>query len=543
MRGVPLHEDEHHDMATEALMRAVLALFEKIVDLNPNLPEDAYVAAMNEKEPGGLADLVAHVLELEVASARSCSRRWMPIRRLQRLSILLGQELDVLELEDRIHTQVQQEVDKSQREYFLREQMRVIQSELGEGDDTVPRHRATAREGRRGRHAGEVQAKAEKEINRLAAMPQASPEVSVLRTYLDWLLGLPWHKATEDNLDIRAPAEVLDENHYGLPKSQRAHPGAHRRAQAGARQDAQPDPVFRRPAGHRQDQPGQIHRRGTGAQVRAPQPGRRARRGRDSRPPPHLHRRAARPHHPDHAQRRHDQPALHARRDRQARHGFPRRSGIGACWKCSIPEQNNAFSDHYLEVPYDLSKVMFITTANILDPIPPALRDRMEVIEFPGYIEEEKLAIAEQFLVPRQLEEHGLKPGQVAFTSAALRAIIREYTYEAGVRNLERAIANVCRKLARRVAEGKTIPRRIQPSMLDKYLGPPEFTEWLTEETDQIGVANGLAWTEAGGDVMQVEVSVMHGKGSLTLTGQLGEVMQESAQAALTYAACPCRRV
>ena len=200
------------------------------------------------------------------------------------------------------------------------------------------------------------------------------------------------------------------------------------------------------------------------------------------------------------------------------------------------PEQNHAFSDHYLEVPYDLSKVMFITTANILDPIPPALRDRMEVIDFPGYIEEEKLAIARKFLVPRQLEAHGLKPGQVAFTSAALRAMIREYTYEAGVRNLERAIANVCRKLARRLAEGKTIPRRIQPSMLDKYLGPPEFTEWITEETDQIGVANGLAWTEAGGDVMQVEVSVMIGKGSLTLTGQLGEVMQESAQAALTYA-------
>ncbi len=199
------------------------------------------------------------------------------------------------------------------------------------------------------------------------------------------------------------------------------------------------------------------------------------------------------------------------------------------------PEQNHAFSDHYLEVPYDLSKVMFITTANILDPIPPALRDRMEIIEFPGYIEEEKLAIAHQFLIPRQLEAHGLKPEQVTISVPALRAIIREYTYEAGVRNLERAIANLCRKAARRVAEGKKAPGRITPSSLNKYLGPPQFTEWLTNEADEVGVANGLAWTDAGGDVMQVEVSLMEGKGNLTLTGQLGEVMQESAQAALTY--------
>jgi ATP-dependent Lon protease len=200
------------------------------------------------------------------------------------------------------------------------------------------------------------------------------------------------------------------------------------------------------------------------------------------------------------------------------------------------PEQNYAFSDHYMEVPYNLSKVMFITTANILDPVPPALRDRMEVIEFPGYIEEEKLAIAEQFLIPRQLEAHGLpRPDQVQFTMAALRVMIREHTYEAGVRNLERCIASICRKAARRVAESKPAPRRITPGMLVKFLGPPQFSEWLANESDEIGVANGLAWTEAGGDVMQVEVSVMDGKGSLTLTGQLGEVMQESAQAALTY--------
>jgi ATP-dependent Lon protease len=200
------------------------------------------------------------------------------------------------------------------------------------------------------------------------------------------------------------------------------------------------------------------------------------------------------------------------------------------------PEQNHAFSDHYLEVPYDLSKVLFITTANILDPIPPALRDRMEVIEFPGYIEEEKLAIARQFLIPRQLEAHGLTTQQVQFSDACLRAMIREYTFEAGVRNFERAIANVCRKVARRVAEGKAAPQRITPGMVSKLLGPPQYSEWLANELDDIGVANGLAWTEAGGDVMQVEVALVAGKGNLTLTGQLGDVMQESAQAALTYA-------
>ena len=200
------------------------------------------------------------------------------------------------------------------------------------------------------------------------------------------------------------------------------------------------------------------------------------------------------------------------------------------------PEQNHAFSDHYMEVPYDLSRVMFITTANLLDPIPPALRDRLEVIDFPGYIEEEKLAIARQFLIPRQLEAHGLTEQQVQFTPSALSSMIREYTYEAGVRNLERAIANVCRKIARRVAEDRRAPRRITPALVNEFLGPPEFTEWLANEVDEIGVANGLAWSEAGGDVMQIEVSIMEGKGTLTLTGQIGEVMQESAQAALTYA-------
>jgi ATP-dependent Lon protease len=535
VRGVPLYEDEHHDMATEALMRAVLALFEKIIDLNPNLPDDAYVAAMNEKEPGALADLVAHVLELELSQRQELLETLDANTRLQRLSILLGQELDVLELENRIHTQVQQEVDKSQREYFLREQMRVIQSELGESDDALA-DIVQLREKVAG--AGmptEVKTKAEKEIARLAAMPQASPEISVLRTYLDWLIGLPWQKATEDFLDIARASQVLDKNHFGLPKVKERileHIAVRKLALDKMRS---PILCFVGPPGTGKTSLGKSIAEALGRKfVRLSLGGVRDEaeiRG---------HRRTYIGALPGRIiQTMHTAGTINPlfMLDEVDKLGLDFRGDpASALLEVLDPEQNNSFSDHYLEVPYDLSRVMFITTANILDPIPAALRDRMEVIEFPGYIEEEKLAIAEQFLVPRQLDEHGLKPDQVSFSSAALRAMIRLYTYEAGVRNLERSIANVCRKLARRVAENKAIPHRVTVQMLAKFLGPPEFTDCLLNETDEIGLANGLAWTEAGGDVMQIEVSMMNGKGSLTLTGQLGDVMQESAQAALTFA-------
>ena len=330
VRGVPLYEDERHDMASEALMRAVLALFEKVVNLNPNLPEDAYVAAMNEKEPGSLADLLAHVLELDLEQRQELLETLDANVRLQRLSILLGQELDVLELEDRIQNQVQQEVDKSQREYFLREQMRAIQTELGEDDETQREIARAAREAGSQRHArrGPQQGR---EGDGAAGSHAADVAGSHRRPHLPGLAaGSALENATDDNLDIGARRGDARQEPLRPAEGQRAHPGAHRRAQAGPREDEQPDPVLRGTAGHRQDQPGQVDRRGAGPQVRARQPGRRPRRGRDSRPPPHLHRLAAGPHHPDDAHGRHDQPAVHAGRDRQAGHGLPRRSVVGA---------------------------------------------------------------------------------------------------------------------------------------------------------------------------------------------------------------------
>jgi len=534
VRGQLIRDAEDSSLSTEALRRAVLALFEKVVQISHDLPDDAYVAAMNVDKPGWLADFVAATMQVNVDKRQEVLETLEPADRLQRTSILLANELDVLELENQIQSKVQQEVDRSQREFLLREQMRAIQDELGEADA----HSRDIRELREKVAAlqlpDEVKEKAEKELERLGMMASTAPEVGIIRTYLDWIVNLPWTECTEDNLDVARASEVLTQNHYGLPKAKERILEYIAVRKLALDKMRSPILCFVGPPGTGKTSIGKSMAEALGRKfVRVSLGGIRDEaeiRG---------HRRTyvgAMPGRIIQTMRRVGTRSPLFMLDEVDKLGVDFRGDPSAALLEALdPEQNSAFSDHYLEVPYDLSRVMFITTANILDPIPPALQDRMEVIEFPGYIEEEKLEIAKRFLIPRQMEQHGLGD-EVHFSDNALSHIVRDYTHEAGVRNLEREIAKILRKLARRVAEGKGSRARVTVQSLAQYLGPPQFFYGAAEERDEVGVATGVAWTGAGGDILTIEVTLMEGKGGLTLTGQLGDVMQESAQAALSYA-------
>lgn len=542
-RAVPIQEESvEKDVQTEALMRATLALFEKIVQLDESIPEEAYVAAMNIDEPGWLADIIASSVKMDNAKRQELLETINPLDRLHKLSIYLARELDILELESKIQARVQEEMDKAQREYYLREQIRVIQGELGELDSHSRLIAELGEKIEKSDMPPEVKNKAREELERLASMPPASPEIGIIHTYLDWLLGLPWTKATEDEIDLEKAARILNSRHYGLDKAKERILEYIAVKKLASNKMRSPILCFLGPPGTGKTSMGRSIAEALGRKfvrmslggIRDEAEIRGHRRTYIGAMPGRIIQtmRQAGTINPVFMLDEIDKIGLDFRGDPAA-----------ALLEVLDPEQNHAFYDHYLEVPYDLSRVLFITTANILDTIPPALQDRMEVIEFPGYVEEEKVQIARYFLIPRQLEEHGLSKEKIHFSEMALRRIIREYTYEAGVRNLERCIASICRKLARRVAEGKKIPLHITANSIPKYLGPPQYTYGMAEEKDEVGVATGVAWTEAGGDIIPVEVTLMEGKGNLILTGQLGEIMQESAQAALSYTRSKAREL
>ncbi len=534
VRARVIDEPVTADKTTQALMRNALGLFDRCVQLDRAIPEEAHLFAMNISEPGWLADMIATAVAINLTERQQLLLMKDPRQRLQRINKLLAQELDVLELEDEIHNRVQDEVDKSQREFYLREQMKQIQTELGEGDIFTRDMNDLKKRIETGSLPEQARTTALKELERLNQMPPMAPEVGIIRTYLDWILDLPWQTATDDNLDVKHAGRILERDHYGLKKAKDRILEYIAVRSLKPKKERQPILCFVGPPGTGKTSLGQSIAESLGRKfVRVSLGGVRDEaeiRG---------HRRTyigALPGRVLQTMKRAGTSNPLFMLDEIDKLGQDFRGDpSSALLEVLDPEQNHAFSDHYLELDFDLSKVMFITTANTLMTIPPALLDRLEVIEFPGYIEEEKLIIAERFLIPRQLEESGIDTLGLNFTTEALQRVVREYTYEAGVRNLEREIGRICRKVARWKAEEKRYPTAIAPELIEKFLGPQQFFQTEAERKDEVGVATGLAWTENGGEIISIEVAVLDGKGNLQMTGQIGDVMQESGQAALTY--------
>ena len=522
---------------TEAAMAAVLEQIESYIAMLPNVPEEVLTMVRSVDEPGWLADMISFSPEFTSAQRQELLEVINPVERLRRLSVIIQKRLNVLNLRHQIQSEAQAGMDRQQREYFLREQLRAIQKELGEGSA----EEALANEIREKIEAvgipDDVKAKALVQVDRLEQQHPFSPEIGVIRTYLEWLTELPWSEETEDRLDLAEAARILDEDHYGLDKvKERIVEFIAVRKLAGDKLRA-PILCFVGPPGVGKTSLGKSIARAIGrnyvrmslggvrdeAEIRGHRrtyvgamPGRVIKALRDAKS---------------------RNPVLVLDEiDKVGSDAF-RGDPSSALLEVLDPEQNSTFSDHYLEVPFDLSKVIFVTTANMLDPIPAALRDRMEIIEVSGYTEIEKLAIARNFLVPKSLESHGLTPEQLTITDDALRRVIREYTSESGVRNLEREIGSLSRKVAR-VFAGDEPPTVVVVDYddVERRLGVPRYEFGLAEENDEVGVATGAAVTSVGGDLLSIEVTIMEGKGDLILTGQLGDVMQESARAALSYA-------
>lgn len=530
----PLAESNPSTRKTNATMQVVLDLFRRAIELNDNIPEEVLLYALNANSPGWLADLISSTLTLPPEERQRLLETLNIEDRLARVTELLDQELSVLELKDEITSAVHQEMDRTQREIYLREQLRVIQGELGEEDVFQQEMNEVREQIVKAKLPAEVHDKALKELSRLAMMAPMAPEVGIVRTYIDWLTTVPWHNATEDRLDVKAAQKILDDEHYGLPKVKDRILEYMSVRKLAPEQQNSPILCFVGPPGVGKTSLGKSIAAALGREfVRVSLGGVRDEaeiRG---------HRRTyigALPGRIIQTMRRAGTVNPVFMLDEIDKLGMDFRGDpSSALLEILDPEQNFAFSDHYLDVPYDLSKVLFITTANDLDPLPPALLDRLELIEFSGYIEEEKIAIARKFLIPKALEVNGLSEHKIYFSDAALKTMIREYTYEAGVRNLNREIANVSRKVARLLAEGKRHPVKIEVKHLNRFLGPAPFDDLRANDQDDIGVTTGMAWTPFGGDILTIEAQVLPGKGSLMLTGSLGDVMQESAQAALSY--------
>lgn len=526
--------DIERTVEVEALMRSLVNQFEEYAKLNMRVPTDAFATIANIDNPDQLADAVASYLTLRVSERQSILEIVNPVDRIKRLTEVLNSEIGILNVEKKITSSVRKQIEKAQKEYFLQEQLKAIEKELGQKDEhknEIDELREKIKQAKMTKEAEEV---AQRELDKLGRMYPSSPEATVSRNYIDWLIALPWAARTEDNLDIKNAEKILNEDHYGLEKPKErileylavrrlvksmkgqilcfvGPPGVGKTSLAKSIARALGRNFVRVSLGGVRDE---AEIRGHRRTYIGSLPGRiiQSIRKAKSKNPVFLLDEV-------------DKMAMDFRGDPAA-----------ALLEVLDPEQNSTFSDHYLEVEFDLSDVMFITTANFQDNIPLPLQDRMEIIKLVGYTEYEKVKIARGFLIPKQIKANGLKIENITFSEEAILKIIRRYTREAGVRNLEREIARACRRIAKEVVEsGKDFKLRLTAAGVQKYLGPPQFNEPKIEEENEVGVATGLAWTEAGGDIISIESTLMKGKGKLTLTGKLGEVMQESAQAALSY--------
>ncbi len=536
-----IEEKVEKNVEVEALIRNVLEILKKVVDLAPYLSEELQVSAINTEDPSRLADLIASNLNINVAQKQQLLETLDTKERLRKVLSHINREMEVLELSRRIQSQAASELGKTQREYILREQLKAIQKELGEGDERTAELDEFKRKIKDAKMLPEALDAAQKELDRLSKMHPAAAEYTVSRTYLDWLVNLPWSKSTRDVLDIKKAKKVLDEDHYDLEKVKERI--LEYLAVRKLKQDMKgPILCFVGPPGVGKTSLGISIARAMGRKFNRISLG-----GMRDEAEIRGHRRTyigALPGRIIQGIRRagYNNPVFMLDEVDKIGQDF-RGDPASALLEVLDPEQNNTFSDHYLDVRFDLSKVMFITTANVLDPIPRVLRDRMEVIELPGYTDLEKLQIAKRHLIPKELKNHGLGSENLTFQDRAVRKIATDYTREAGLRNLDREIATICRKVAKMVASGQKKQVEITTRSLARFLGPIKFFQEMVQRTPQIGVVPGVAWTQTGGDLMFVEATKMKGKKSLTLTGYLGEVMKESVQTALSYVRSASKRL